>query len=96
LIGIDFDPILMGQDPEERYEVGTIRREGEIFQAEIYGVRSGKRFEKPAVIAEFMQSNGRWFFVNFVYPEDHTDLLAILKSPRAKCTVPRPPPAAGH
>ncbi len=89
LIGLDFDPFLFSQDPEERYEVGKIIQKGQVYRAEIYGVRSGKRFDTPALSAEFSEQNGHWLFLNFYYPEG-SDLLAILKSPRAACTVPRP------
>jgi hypothetical protein len=43
----------------------------------------------PEVQAEFLQRGGRWIFVNFLYPEEHTDLLKILRSSRPKCSVPR-------
>jgi hypothetical protein len=90
LIGIDFDPFLFTQDPEERYEVGEISHKGEVYRADIYGVRSGKRFDTPAVSAVFSEKNGRWLFLDFYYPSDGTDLLTILRSPRPACTVPRP------
>ena len=89
LIGIDFDPFLYSQDPEERYDVGKITHQGPNFRAEVYGVRAGERDKTPSVIAEFTETNGHWFFVNFHYEEQGgADLLTLLKSPE-KCTVPR-------
>jgi hypothetical protein len=91
IVGLDFDPILNTQDPENRYEVGNITHAGQNYKADIYGVRSGKRSEKSSVIAEFTKGNGHWYFVNFHYETDSsTDLLTILKNPE-KCLSPRSP-----
>lgn len=93
IVGLDFDPILNTQDPDNRYEVGNIAQTGQNYKAEIYGVRSGKRDEKPYVIAEFTEDNGHWYFVNFHYLYDDgtiADLLTILKNPE-KCMSPRSP-----
>lgn len=89
LIGLDFDPFLYTQDSEGHYEVGKITQTGQSYRAEIYGVRSGVRFDKPSVIAEFTVQSGHWFFVNFIYPEG-SDLLTTLRS-EEKCSSPRPP-----
>ena len=61
LIGLDFDPFLYTQDSEGHYEVGKITQTGQSYRAEIYGVRSGVRFDKPSVIAEFTVKSGHWF-----------------------------------
>ena len=78
IVGLDFDPFLNSQDPAERYEVERITQECASYWADIYGVWSGKKREKPDVVAELLQKNGRWFFVNFHYPEDR-DLLTVLR-----------------
>ena len=78
IVGLDFDPFLNSQDPAERYEVGRIARKGERYRADIYGVFSGQKRKKPDVVAELLEKNGRWFFVNFHYPEDG-DLLTVLR-----------------
>jgi hypothetical protein len=88
LVGLDFDPFLNSQDPAPRYEVGGISRNEQTFRAEIYGMQSGRRSAKPSLSAEFRESDGHWFFVNFYYPNG-TNLLAILKSPRLPCSTPR-------
>jgi hypothetical protein len=89
LVGLDFDPFLNTQDPEENYDVGQVSQRGHTYWADIYGVRAGKRFETPALTVELIQNNGRWQFVNFhyAYPAK-TDLITILKS-RPRCSVPR-------
>jgi len=80
IVGLDFDPILNSQDPEDRYEVGKVTRKGDSYWVEVYGVRSGKRIEPPAVLAELVRKNGHWTFVNFHYPGPYgNDLLSILK-----------------
>jgi hypothetical protein len=91
IVGLDFDPILNTQDPWEHYEVGRITQKGQYYKAEIYGVQSGKRNEKPDVVAEFLNKDGRWFFVNFYYPSEGTNLMTILRSPRPPCSMPRVP-----
>lgn len=89
LVGLDFDPFLNTQDPEEHYDVGEVNHKRQSYWAGIYGVRDGKRFQTPALTVEFTESNGRWQFVNFhyAYPAK-TDLISILKS-RPPCSVPR-------
>jgi len=91
LVGLDFDPFLNTQEPAEQYEVGTISQKGQDFKAEIYGMHSGKRNEKPDVVAEFLQKDGHWFFVNFYYSSAGTDLITMLRSPRPGCSMPRVP-----
>jgi len=90
LVGLDFDPFLYTQDPAGRYVVGRITRKGQTYLADIYAVGSGEKGEKPDVTAEFVEKGGRWFFVNFHYP-DGGDLLTILKSAKLPCSAPRPP-----
>lgn len=89
LVGLDFDPFLNSQDPAKSYDVDGISQNGLHYRADVYSVHSGKRSGKPSVSVELMESDGHWIFVNFFY-SDGTDLLTILKSPRPKCSVPRP------
>ena len=80
IVGLDFDPFLASQDPEDRYEVGKVTQKGKSYWVEVYGVRSGKRIEPAAVLAELLRRNGHWTFVNFHYPGPYgNDLLSILK-----------------
>jgi hypothetical protein len=87
IVGLDFDPFLYTQEPAEHFEVGGVTQAGEHYRADIYRVESGKRSEKPDVIAEFMRKGNRWFFVNFYY-SGGADLLSVLKS-RPPCSAPR-------
>ncbi|MGH9406014.1 MAG: hypothetical protein ACRD3D_09295 [Terriglobia bacterium] len=88
IVGLDFDPFLNTQDPCDRYEVGAVTPQKAGFQADIYGVCSGKRNEKPDVVAEVArQQDGSWAFTDFVYPAIHRDLrgtLAALREQRQK------------
>ncbi len=91
IIGIDFDPFLLTQDPAEKYVVDGIEREGDRYMAKVYRVEGGQREAAPDVTAEIVQrKDGRWYFVNFYGPDMRSGLLAILKSPMPKCTVPKP------
>ena len=87
IVGLDFDPFLNSQDPEERYVVGNVTPKGDRYLVELRGISSGKKSEKPAVVAELTQNDGRWLFVNFhygetKYPEDE-NLVSVLKNLRA-------------
>lgn len=86
IVGLDFDPFLNTQDPCEHYEVGEVIQKEQIYRAQIFGVCSGKKNEKPDVIAQVERQSGHWIFVNFDYPNlqkeypDSANLLAILKA----------------
>jgi hypothetical protein len=88
IVGLDFDPFLNTQDPCEHYEVGEIVQKEQIYQASVLGVCSGKKNEKPDVIAQVEKRNGRWIFVNFAYPNlekeypNSANLLETLKALR--------------
>jgi hypothetical protein len=81
IVGLDWDPFLNSQDPYKRYVVGKITKKSDSFLVNIHGVSFGKRQEKPDVVAELVQKNGHWLFVNFHSPEGW-DLLTALKSLR--------------
>ena len=81
IVGLDFDPFLYSQDPAPRYELGRITAKGTGWLVEVHAVQSGKRSQKPGVVAELSPANGRWQFVNFHY-EDNQDLVTILKTLR--------------
>lgn len=78
IVGLDFDPFLNSQDPDERYEVGKVTQKGDRYWVEIYAARSGKKSEKPDVMPELVRKDGRYLFVNFHYP-DGSDLLSTLR-----------------
>lgn len=90
IVGLDFDPFLNTQDPCDRYEVGTVISQGVGYRVDIYGVCSGKRDEKPDVIAEVARHDGSWVFTNFLYPTIHSDLLGTLKTLREERQKAKP------
>jgi len=85
IVGLDFDPFLNTQDPCESFEVGAVAQKGDSYRVEVYSVCSGKKNEKPAVIAEVVRTGGRWVFANFHYGNqikeypDSADLMSTLK-----------------
>jgi hypothetical protein len=83
----DFDPLLNTTQPAEHYEVGAIDAHNGSFKAKIYHVTDSKRSANPDVIAEFVKQNQRWYFLNFAYPSNRTDLVSILKAPRPACSA---------
>ena len=86
-VGLDFDPFLDAQDPADRYEVKSVSRKGTTYLADVYCVTEGKRSDKPCVVPELVQDNGKWRFVNFDYPEGG-DLLTVLKDLKAEREKP--------
>jgi hypothetical protein len=87
LVGLDFDPFLYTQEPAEHYEEADIVQTKTAYSAKIYRLEAGQRAEKPDAVAEFVQKDGHWFFVNLRYPGG-SDLLTVLKS-RPKCLTPK-------
>jgi hypothetical protein len=82
LVGLDFDPFLASQDPCERYVAGQVTGGGRVSRIEVYSVCSGRRSERPDVIAEVVQRDGAWVFANFHYPREQTDLVTVLRQLR--------------
>ncbi|SRR5216683_1056213 len=84
IVGLDFDPFLNSQDPDERYVVGAITFKGTSFWVEVHSIQSGTKSKKPVVVPELVSKGGRWLFVNFHYGRtnrpEHENLLSILKS----------------
>src|ERR1700730_4417086 len=68
IVGIDFDPFLNSQDPDERYMVGKVTLKDGRYWVEVYAVRPGMKSEKPVVMPELARKDGGWLFVNFHYP----------------------------
>jgi len=85
-VGLDFDPFLDSQDPADRYEVKSVSKKGTTYLADVYCVTEGKMSDKPCVVPELVQDNGKWRFVNFDYPEggDLKTVLVQLKAEREK------------
>ena len=78
IVGLDWDPFLCSQDIDDRYVVGSIKKKGRNYFAELYGVSKGKKNPEPNVTIEVAQNNGHWIFVNFHSPHGG-DLLSDLK-----------------
>lgn len=84
-IRFDFDPIVNGREPADKYVAGNVTRKGEHYLVEVYGVSDdGKKHDKPDVIAEVEWENGEWMFANFHYPNradapENENLLGMLR-----------------
>jgi hypothetical protein len=83
-VGIDFDPFLYTQNPEDHYVIEHVTVSGQKCRVEVHGVKSGTSNEVPTPVAELTLSNGQWRFANFRYGKnelsDDEDLLSTLKS----------------
>jgi hypothetical protein len=84
IAGIDFDPFLAAQDPCEQYVVGSDSVRDGVHRVEVFGVCSGARHARPDVVALVTRERGRWIFTNFLYPNEHSDLLAELRRGRPR------------
>ena len=82
--GLDFDPFLNAQDTAERYVIGKVTAKGATFWVDIYGIWSGKKSDKPDVVAEVACKEGKCLFVNFHYGKtespENENLLSVLKA----------------
>jgi len=87
LVGLDFDPFLDSQDPADHYKVKSVTQKGTKYLADVYCESEGKWSDKPCVVPELVQENGKWRFVNFGYPEGG-DLLTVLKDLKAEREKP--------
>ena len=67
IVGIDFDPFLNSQDPDDRYQVGRATVNDGVCMADIYGLNEGKKRPKPDLVSELRFRDGRWLFTNFHY-----------------------------
>lgn len=84
-VGLDFDPVLNGNGSPEGCTVGKLTAKGDHHLVEIHHVCNGKKEVKPSLVAELTRRNGKWLFVNFIYPgfEDgapSSDLISQLRS----------------
>jgi hypothetical protein len=77
--GLDCDPFLNSQDPDERYELGKVAQKGNHHLCALHGVSEGKKRPEPVVIAEVEERSGHWIFVNFHSPKGG-DVLSLLKA----------------
>ena len=89
IVGLDFDPFLNGQDPGRHYSVGKVVPKCESYLVEVRRVVSGKSEGKLTVTAEVTGKSGRWYFVSFLYPNDH-NLLGVLRALKDERDKPNP------
>ena len=83
IVGLDFDPVLGGQDTCPPYRVRKVTIDGNSCRIEVFSSCGGKS-AKPDVVAELANRKGQWVFVNFRYPRsgETDDLLTILRKLR--------------
>jgi hypothetical protein len=83
-IRLDFDPIINGREPADKYVAGSVTRKGEHYLVEMYGVSDdGRKHDNPDVVTELVFQTGEWTFVNFHYPNradsaENENLLSML------------------
>jgi len=82
IVGLDFDPYLNSQDPDEHYVAGKVTSSGKNYLVEMHGVRGGKQNTGPDVTPEVASENGKFVFVNFHYGKsefpENENLVSIL------------------
>ncbi len=79
IVGLDFDPFVNAQDPDDKYVVGRVTEKDGLYLVEVYGLRKGKREKAVSVVAELKPAKDGFVFVNFSYGADG-DLVQVLKS----------------
>lgn len=78
IVGLDFDPFLAAQDPDDKYVVSKVTEKDGLYLVDVYGVRKGKREAKVSVVAELKPVKDSFVFTNFLYGDDG-DLVGVLK-----------------
>jgi len=75
---LNFDPILMSQDPCPRYKVGSLRVRANAFRVGVHSVCPGMDSTNvpPSVIVEVGRNGAHWEILNFFYSS--TDLKSLL------------------
>lgn len=77
---LDMDPFLDAQDDCFPYKTGKVTQAGSRYQVEVFDSNcSDPGPQMPTVVAEVEQHDGKWVFMNFLYPKAKTDLLSVLK-----------------
>jgi Protein of unknown function (DUF3828) len=84
VVGLDFDPFLSSQDPDDHYKVKKVTQVGAGYLAEVWGSRNGKQEATASVVAVVVKVNGKYRFENFRYPDLKDDLLHVLKVLKAE------------
>ena len=84
VVGIDFDPFLNTQESCYPYKTGKVTQANGRTRVELFGACERVHPQTPDVIAEIEPRDGKWVFVNFIYPGDpgqaDSDLLTTLKT----------------
>jgi hypothetical protein len=79
IAGLDFDPFLNSQDPCDHYATGRTVQTDSIYRVEVHSVCAGVKDPKATVVAELVRKDSSWTFVNMFYPDNNSNLLALLK-----------------
>lgn len=79
IVGLDFDPFLNSQDPDDKYVVAGVTEKDGLYLVDVYGLRKGKREKTVSVTAELRPAKDSFVFTNFRYGEDG-NLVDVLKS----------------
>lgn len=84
IVGLDFDPFYNAQDYADKYVVGNVKQKGAVYLVDVWGLWEGKKRDKPDVVAEVQQVNGKWIFTNMHYGKsnipENENLLSILRA----------------
>lgn len=85
IVGLDFDPVFGGQDTCTPYDFKKVAIKNDACTVEVFSSpRCPPKSDKPDVVPELVERNGKWVFVNFRYPRsgETDDLLTILRKLR--------------
>jgi hypothetical protein len=78
LQGIGFDPFLNSQDPASKYAVGNVKRDGDHYMVDVYGLAEAHRDRELVLTARVKSENGHWVFTDFRYPDSGKSLKQLL------------------
>ncbi len=86
IVGIDFDPFLNTQDPDDGYEARNCEKRGDHYFVKVYRIGSDHSVKRASVVAELYLMGKKWQFVDFHYSQGGSLLriLAILRFDRGR------------
>lgn len=72
IIGLGFDPFANSLDNRQGFQTGRVTQKGDRFFVNVHDIRGGQpasAVAKLVLTAEVANMNGRWVFMNFIYPK---------------------------
>ena len=91
IVGIDWEPFVGGQDPCERYEVGSIRVKESARLVDVHPACNARRSDEASATLELHQVNHTWRIVDVWYSADGSLSEHLRRLQAERRSAARPP-----